>query len=443
MSGEDCLTILRRCSAQPFDTPKRPQRLQVPLLVQALGEVTVIAMIWPGSQSYTGSPTIEIHTHGSLPILEAIVATLVHAGAKPAAPGEFTMRAFLAGRLDLTQAEAVLGVIDARSQTQLDAALEQLAGNLAAPLKQTRRELIDLLADIEAGLDFVDEDIQFISDHAIREQLHRAMEVIAEADKKLTVRRRSEACVSAVLRGEPNAGKSSLLNALCAEEAAIVSNVAGTTRDTIWRDIRCDDVWIRLMDTAGIETAQDDLQSAGQQMAEQMAEQADLVIHCSPAHRVAFYNSASYRSAKESSPRLASDDQTVPKGARHELFVATMCDQTTTSIAKDLSDAGWIITSSVTGEGIAELKSVIAGRATQLQLSDGACVPGTAARCADTVDRVIQSLQTALSMLEQHAGQEYVADQIRQALSALGEVTGEIYTDDILDRVFSRFCIGK
>ncbi len=123
MSGEDCLTILRRCSLQPFDTPKRPQRLRVPLEVIGIGELVVDALVWPGRQSYTGSATIEIHTYGSLPVLEAVVATLVHAGAKPAGPGEFTMRAFLAGRLDLTQAEAVLGVIDARSQSQLDAAL--------------------------------------------------------------------------------------------------------------------------------------------------------------------------------------------------------------------------------------------------------------------------------------------------------------------------------
>ncbi len=315
MSGEDCLTILRQCSSQPFDTPKRPQRLRLQLQVIELGPLVVDAMIWPGRQSYTGAPTVEIHTYGSLPVLEAVVGTLVQAGAKPAGPGEFTMRAFLAGRLDLTQAEAVLGVIDARSQTQLDAALAQLAGNLATPLKQTRRELIDLLADIEAGLDFVDEDIQFISDSAIREQLNRAVDVVAEAGKKLTVRRRSQAYVKAVLRGEPNAGKSSLLNALCAEEAAIVSDVAGTTRDTIWRDIRMDDVWIRLIDTAGIESAQDDLQSAGQRMAEQMAEQADLVLHCSPVQRLAFLNIIDFRSSKESSD---------PLGASQNLFVATM-----------------------------------------------------------------------------------------------------------------------
>lgn len=405
-------------------------RLQLTMQVIGLDELVVNAMIWPARQSYTGSPTIEIHTYGSLPILEAIVTTLVHAGAKPAGPGEFTMRAFLAGRLDLTQAEAVLGVIDARSQTQLDAALAQLAGNLAAPLKQIRFDLIDLLADVEAGLDFVDEDIQFISDHAIREQLSHAVEVIVEAGQKLTARRRSESFMKVVLRGEPNAGKSSLLNALCAEDAAIVSDVAGTTRDTIWRDIRCGDNWIRLIDTAGIELAIDDLRSAGQQMAEQMAEQADLVLHCSPAQRLAFQTPVDFRSAKESC-------------ASHPLFVATMCDQIPRAIVESLRDAGWIVTSSVTGEGINALRAALTEQVTQLHTLDGACVPDTAARCADTVDRVIQSLRTAVALLDRDAGQEYVADQIRQALSALGEVTGEIYTDDILDRVFSRFCIGK
>ncbi len=423
MSGEDCLEVLQRCTAEPLCKPTRPVRCPLTLQLEELGQWNVDALIWPGNQSYTGAPTVEIHTDGALPLLEAIVATLVSAGARPAGPGEFTMRAFLAGRLDLTQAEAVLGVIDARSQAQLDHALAQLAGNLALPLKQVRRDLLDLLADIEAGLDFVDEDIQFISDSAIGERLSQAISHVRDASQNLVVRRRSEAFVTAVLRGEPNAGKSSLLNALCDEQAAIVSDIAGTTRDTIWRDSRIGDQSIRLMDTAGIEAAMDELQSAGQKMAEHSAKHADLVLYCTPAQRLV---------------HQAQADQSAG-----ELRIATMCDQVDESALATLRRWGWITTSAVRGDGLDELRAAIEESACRVQSLDGTSVPGTAARCADAIQRVVDCLQTAREFLSRQIGHEYLADQIRQALDALGEVTGELYTDDILDRVFSRFCIGK
>src|SRR6056297_3606304 len=226
LSGAEAIPILARCLGEPTDRPeaaawagRQPLRRQANIdLAAPLGRVLVAALTWPTSGSYTGQPAAELHLPGAMPILAAAIERLVAAGARPARPGEFTLRAFLAGRLDLTQAEAVLGVIDAEDPAALQTALDQLAGGLGKPLQLLRGRLLDLLSHVEAGLDFVDEDIAFIEDAALLESLRQIGRPLAAIADQLRHRDRSDVLPLVILRGKPNAGESRLLNALCQQE---------------------------------------------------------------------------------------------------------------------------------------------------------------------------------------------------------------------------------
>ena len=418
---------------------RRPSRIDLTLnLGDPLGMIDVVALVWPTAKSYTGLPSVEIHTFGSAPLLESIVQAATRCGARPAGPGEFTMRAFLAGRLDLPQAEAVLGVIDATSRDQLDAALTQLAGNVSAPLKRVRGDLLDLLADIEAGLDFVEEDISFIDDAAIRRRLTAAGEVVQRTRQQMATRHRSTAAVDIVLRGAPNAGKSSLLNALAGRSVALVSDVAGTTRDVVWVETSINGQPVRILDTAGVEDVDDEISRQSQQAASDSQRTAMLALWCVD-HRTIGEN----QTAEQTPLSTLSVD---PIGTIH---VATQCDRGHTSsedAAKRLNSlrqCGWVTTSAATGAGLDDLRDRVAELLLQQSQSSELGVSATAIRCADSLRRSADALQSALAMLDDQTGHEWVAGEIRFALSGIAEVTGEIYTDDILDRVFSRFCIGK
>ncbi|MCA9221715.1 MAG: 50S ribosome-binding GTPase, partial [Planctomycetales bacterium] len=235
-----------------------------------LGTIPVRALIWPTKRSYTGQPSMELHTYGSMPILQAIAGRSIEFGARAARPGEFALRAFLAGRLDLTQAEAVLGVIEAEGRGALDHALRQLAGNLSRPIESLRSELLDLLADVEAGLDFVDEDIQFISDSDLDQRLASIISEIKATRDQLAQRSREKSEWIVALRGLPNAGKSRLLNELAGHDAALVADVAGTTRDIVSVPVQIEGHDVLLVDTAGIESV------AGDSPIEQISQQAQL-----------------------------------------------------------------------------------------------------------------------------------------------------------------------
>lgn len=431
IAGEDAVDVLHAMAPSlPSSAARRPYRLNVSLdLGVPLGSVDAVALVWPSTRSYTGSPSVEIHTHGSVPVLEAIVSAAVRAGARPAGPGEFTMRAFLAGRLDLPQAEAVLGVIDAKNRQQLDAALSQLAGNVSQPLRKVRDDLLNLLADLEAGLDFVEEDIQFIDDAAIAAGLRAAGNVIATAASQMTARHRSAAVSDIILRGEPNAGKSSLLNALLGQRVAIVSAVAGTTRDVLWRETTIAGHPVRIIDTAGQEGERDEVSRQSQWAARESQKTAALTLRCVRWNRIDGDNPFGEPGDREPGAPL--------------LRVATQCDLAGEEQITRLPSAGWIVTSAVSGRGLDALRAEIAAQLDHQVAAAELGVSATAARCGDSISRAAQAIDAAAALVASGAGHEWVASEIRLALAAIGEVTGEIYTDDILDRVFSRFCIGK
>ncbi len=244
-------------------------------------------LLWPSTRSYTREPSAEFHTIGSPPLLAAVIEQLGRSGVRPAEPGEFTLRAFLAGRIDLTQAEAVLGVIDARDRGDLDAALDQLAGGLSRPLHRLREELLGVLAELEAGLDFVEEDIEFISREALRGRLESAQEIVAVTLDQLSARDVRTEVPRVAITGPPNAGKSSLFNVLVERfgsggpAQAIVSPQPGATRDYVGARLNMHGVACEIIDTAGIDDKQQvGIHGAAQQSTARQQRLADLELRC-------------------------------------------------------------------------------------------------------------------------------------------------------------------
>jgi tRNA modification GTPase len=422
LSGPDAPRIATAGFAPDHPGPwkNRPQHRTGRLQVSGLhAGVNAAILRWPGSKTYTGQPSAEIHATGSVPIVERILADCLSRGARLAEPGEFTLRAFLAGRIDLTQAEAVLGVIEARSPERLDAALSQLAGGIAGPIERLRDRLLDVLALMEANLDFADEsDVDPLgAAHLAGELDDASTELIALADS-LQSRDRPESRPRAVLLGPPNAGKSRLFNALCEGANALVSPEAGTTRDYLVATCTCGGIEVDLIDTAGVEAARDGIEARAGALRDDQAATADIALLCRAANMREF------------------DFDELLVANRPSLRVLTKSD-----LLDDSAPLTWIATSAATGRGLLELRRAIA-EAIRESPEDSA-VPGTSARCRDSLIRAGSALRDAASTLTLGGGDELVAIDLRQALDDLGRVVGAIVTDDILDRIFGRFCIGK
>ncbi|APZ93985.1 tRNA modification GTPase [Fuerstiella marisgermanici] len=429
ISGDGLVDVLRKVFTDDDDlwpNAKRAARFNGSLNVPAIGiPLPTALMLWPTSRSYTGQPMAELHTTGAPPLLDAVLERVLECGARHANRGEFTMRAFLAGRIDLVQAEAVLGVIDAADHSELQAALSQLGGGITQTLVVVRNEILTLLGDLEAGLDFVEEDIEFISNKQICDRLTechvRLQKLLNVSDDRLPsgLRRR------VVLAGLPNAGKSTLFNRLLGSQRAIVSPIAGTTRDYLSGIVVIGGVEIELIDTAGWEAAADLIMERAQDLRSEQVHGSDLVIWC----RATDMNDA----ASQEDDRLRSqlDDQHL-----QVLDVFTRCD-----LVDQFKGENHV--SAETGQGIPELLHQIERVLSQDRSAKSELVSSTAARCRDTLRRAIASIEAARAASEQQLGDEITAFELRDSLHQIATMLGEVYTDDILDHIFSNFCIGK
>jgi len=375
-------------------------------------------LIWPGPRTYTGQNLAEFHLWSCLPLVDWLVANLMNAGARAAQPGEFTLRAFLAGKLDLPRAEAVLAVIDAGGREELKQALGQLAGGVTWPLEGLREDLLNLLAEVEAGLDFAEEDIRFVQPEELLTKLAKAMAQVTLLSKQLEKRAVSGSAFRVVLAGRPNAGKSSLFNALTGA-TALVSSEPRTTRDYLARRIMVNEVAIDLIDTAGWGDWLTLIERQSQQLGRQQSEQADLVLLCIEAG-LEIRNDEKELLARSGSPAVVG--------------VATKCDLAN-------SPKEFLATSAKTGAGLEELRKLLADQARSSQIGSG--LMSSLSRCRHHVQATLDHLRRAHSIVLFEEPSEHMAFELRSALDELGTLVGAVYTDDLLDRIFSRFCIGK
>lgn len=418
LSGPRAIEITQGLVAGTMGTPRpaRPASFTTRLRIAATDRpVPAMLTHWPGPRTLTGQDLAEIHLVGANPLLQAVLSECLRRGARLARRGEFTLRAFLSGRLDLTQAEAVLGVIDARTPHQFRQALGQLAGGLGGTIQALRSRLLDVLAHIEAGLDFVDEaDVDPIRRSQLADEIAVASRSVAEAAGRFQSRDREIGLPRVVLVGDPNAGKSRLFNALTGGENAIVSSQAGTTRDYLSARFQCADVWIELIDTAGLDATSDPIGMLAQQAREEVSQAADLVIECIPVDSF------------PACDRRSTDGR---------LVVCTKADLKP-------APTGILGTSAITGEGLDDLRRAIAG-SLDTAAADDAEVAGTSARCQAGLARTAEVLAETARAIEWGAGDELVAVDLRDAIEELGRVIGLVVTDDVLERIFERFCIGK
>jgi tRNA modification GTPase len=351
------------------------------------------------------------------PLVDRLIAECLNAGARAALPGEFTMRAFLAGKLDLTRAEAVLAVIEASNRDELKQALTQLAGGVVRPLEELREDLLNLLADVEAGLDFADEQHEFVGQTELLHRLAKGLALVTLLRRQLDQRSVGTRRFRVVLAGRPNAGKSSLFNALAGAAAALVSPEPGTTRDYLVRCLEINGAVLELIDTAGREPGVNGAEGQAQLLGQQQQDQADLVLLC-----------------VELGKPTAEERRLLAEPAAALIGIATKCDLGRTSAS------GLLATSAVTRAGLPVLRDLLAERARRHHRP--ALAPSLS-RCRHHVETCLEQLRRAHAIALHEEPPELLALELRGALDELGAMVGAVYTDDLLDRIFSRFCIGK
>lgn len=433
LSGSRAEAALRR-----FFNPSRPtpdltsHRLYHGHLRNADGGMVdeVLSVVMRAPHSYTREDVVEIHCHGGPLVMQRVLDLFIDTGeVRLARPGEFTLRAFLNGRLDLTQAEAVIDVIRSRSEAACSVAMRQLEGRLSRVIHHFRDELADLLAFVEAHIDFPEEDIDLPAQGrlaAVARDVRGRMEGLLATFNEGRALREG---VAVLILGRPNVGKSSLLNALLGEARAIVTDVPGTTRDTIEENLSLGGFPLRLVDTAGVRHTDDPVEAEGVRRAQGKVASADLVL---------LVVDGSVGAGDEDLLALAACE-----GAR-VLLVINKRDLPAVPLSERFGSLPSVRVSTHTGEGLDELKQ-------RMSSFFGAAAPGDGResvllsdrRHREALVRAIRALSRFLDEVGAGASPEFLAIELRESLQAVGEITGETTPEEILERIFSRFCIGK
>jgi tRNA modification GTPase len=418
----------------PAGSPAR-ETSDNPIAQARIDEVVVTYFAKP--HSYTTDDTVELSAHGSPVVLRHIVECCLDRGARLAEPGEFTMRAFLNGRLDLTQAEAVRDLIDSQTLFQAKVAAQQLEGSLSNRLKPIKRRLVDLIALLEAGIDFAEDDISVAGDATIRERIAELRTPLAQLAATFTYGKLVHQGLTLAIVGRPNVGKSSLFNRLVERERAIVTAQPGTTRDLISETVSLGGIPVELVDTAGIRRALDEAESIGIKKSFEALADADLVLV-----------------VVDKTERQSDEDRKLLRQVkdRPTIIVENKCDLPSSSGddasrrqggVESGSEPIRIATSAVTGEGIATLRSAILRHLTGDSVAGAE--PGflTNVRHQKLVSESLAALDAAKVAVAAHVPHEMLLLDLYGALRALDEITGATTADDILNLIFGTFCIGK
>ena len=434
LSGPSTLTVLERVFRAKNGRSvleQTPRTMVLGDLLDGEGRVldNVLCVFFPGPDSYTGEDGAEIHCHGSPVVLDEGLRALFAAGARQAKGGEFTQRAFLNGRMDLIQAEAVADLIDAETAEAARNAALQLTGSLSRLVDGIYNGIMELVSRFYAVVDYPDEDIGEHTREQMLDTLRRAENDLAELRATFSRGQLLKSGVPTVILGKPNAGKSSLLNALLGYDRAIVTDVAGTTRDTVEEKVRCGHVLLRLIDTAGIRSAENEVERLGVERSRAAARQASLALL-----------------VLDGSAPLDDEDEAAIEVAK---TVATLLVVVNKSDLPRRIDVGCLADrfdnvmslSAKTGEGVAALTDAIAAL-----YPAGVDTPGrllTNARQADAVSRALSAVQSARAALRIGMTPDVVLTDAEAALAALGELNGKSVREDLVSTIFSRFCVGK
>jgi tRNA modification GTPase len=394
-----------------------------------------------GPRSYTGQDLAELHTVGSPPLVERLVADLLTAGGRPARPGEFTLRAFLAGKKDLPQAEAVQAVVEAGTDADLTAALAQLAGGVTQPLHALREDLLNLLADVEAALDFADEDVEFVGKTETLTRIAAALARLTNLQRQLDSRTVSGRPIRVALVGLPNAGKSSLFNALAGGPAALVSPEAGTTRDYLTRTLDLGGVPVELIDTAGWQDGADTIAEQAQRLGREQAARADVILWCvEPGGPFDPADEARLRATGAEVLRVETKADLASRAGHGTGLVANRVPDDVPNNPPVYTGGSPVPVSVIAPGGTDALRAALTDGV--LSLARPPLAPSQS-RCRHHVEACIARLREAHRHAVLDDPPELLALALRSALDPLGEMVGAVYTNDLLDRIFSRFCIGK
>jgi len=415
---------------------------------QIIDEVLVSLFITP--KSYTRENVVEISTHGSAFIIESIIKLLIRKGARPANPGEFTLRAFLNGQLDLSQAEAVADLIASNSQASHQVAMQQMRGGFSGELQHLRDQLIHFAAMIELELDFGEEDVEFANREDLKGLIYQIQRILNRLIQSFEQGNVMKNGVPVVIAGKPNVGKSTLLNALLNEERAIVSEIAGTTRDTVEDEMIIGGLRFRFIDTAGIRETSDIIEAKGVERTHEKIRQAKLIIYLvDPEQDVKEIETQITYLKELNIPFLTVVNKKDLVSAEFEgelspdsYRVIGLSDSSAhTSYLRPLT-SDLIFISARNNDGIELLKQEIL-RKINLHSINTDDVLISNIRHLEALQKTEQSLNRVLENIDNPITSDFLASDIKQALYYLGEITGQVTTDDLLETIFSKFCIGK
>lgn len=378
--------------------------------------------------SFTGEDVVEISCHGSPVLIRQILDDLLELGARLAGPGEFTLRAVANGRIDLAEAEAVRDLIEAQSTAAARQAIRQMRGAFSTTLQPIKDDLLDSIVVLESALEFVEDDLPEVQSRAVREKLTAIAGKISTLAETFRAGRLLREGIQVAIVGRPNVGKSSLFNALLGHERAIVTDVAGTTRDQINESLVIENIPIHLIDTAGLRQTSDVVESIGVERSRMTMADVDLVVVL-----------------MDGSTAITPEDRAVIDSVRElqHIVVVNKTDMNRTWTDGDIGMSGLVSISAKTGAGIDVFKKSLVVPFTESVANTDAGLLVSDARHHDLLRRSASEIETSIELLEDHASEEFVLVGLHNALRYLGEITGETTTEDMLTRIFSTFCIGK
>lgn len=439
MSGKECFEILKKIFI-PKNTEISIE--DVPGYTIKYGHIIdsetkeiideVLVSFFKGPKSYTTENMCEINSHGGTIVEQKILEQCLLNGAELAEPGEFTKRAFLNGRIDLTQAESVMDIINAKTEKEAKASINQLEGNLSSCISEIRRDLLDMMADIEASIDYPEYDVPETTDEKAIQNLSKIREKLINLENSFKSGKILKDGVKTVIVGKPNAGKSSLLNIMLNEERAIVSDYAGTTRDTIEEFIKIQGIPLKIIDTAGIRQTEDKIEAIGVKKAIDLIDDADLVI-----------------AIFDESKKLDEEDERILELIKNKktIILLNKCDlsEKNSETIKYMSGINKTViqASMKTKKGIDELYNTIVKMFQFGEVEIGKDIIITNIRHKNQIHQALESIERAIDTVKNGMPIDIIAVEIKQILEDLGSITGDNVSEDIINEIFSKFCLGK